>query len=161
FILGAILHWAVIPKIIHSKVIDEMQLRNGTEAYERFVKLPVPLSWSMTFFEPTNYKDFEGSNAKKLTNVRDLTFRTRGPYVYDEYREKHDVQFSPDGSNVTFIQHKRYIYNAEKSCKDCSKDDTIRVISPAFVSEGVFIDDEQFNYIFIHREFLKAHYVSL
>nr|AUG84551.1 sensory neuron membrane protein [Tyrophagus putrescentiae] len=126
-VLGAILHWAVIPKIIHNKVIDQMQLRNGTEAFERFSKLPVPLQWKMTFFEISNPEEFD-----KNKDVMKLKFNEKGPYVYDEHREKYEIEFSKDGFNVSYKEKRDYVFNAKLSGKGLSPDDSLKLVSPVF-----------------------------
>ncbi len=128
-VLGAILHWAVIPKIIHNKVIDQMQLRNGTEAFERFSKLPVPLQWKMTFFEISNPEEFD-----KNKDVMKLKFNEKGPYVFDERREKYEIEFSKDGFNVSYKEKRDYVFNTKLSGKGLSPDDSLKLVSPVFVS---------------------------
>lgn len=129
FVLGAVLHWAVIPGIIRNKVIDEMQLRNGTEAFERFSKLPVPLQWKMTFFEVVNPEEFN-----KNKDVMKLQFKEKGPYVFDEHRNKHEIEFSKDMHNVSYKETRAYVFNSKLSGPNLLPNDTLTLVSPVFVS---------------------------
>lgn len=126
-VAGAVLHWLVVPNVIHNRVKNEMQLRNGTDEFDLFKKLPVPLQWKMTYFRINNAKEFDTSK-----DVMKLNYSEIGPFVYDEYREKYDIEFSKDGSSVTYREKRNFIFNQKLSGKN-HFNDTIMMVSPLFV----------------------------
>lgn len=132
-VAGAVLHWLVVPNVIHNRVKDEMQLRNGTDEFDLFKKLPVPLQWKMTYFRINNAKEFDTSK-----DVMKLNYSEIGPFVYDEYREKYDIEFSKDGSSVTYREKRNFIFNQKLSGKN-HFNDTIMMVSPLFGVVGSFL----------------------
>ena len=60
-----------------------------------------------------------------------------GPFVYEEYREKVEIETDGDCS-IKYAQYKRYDFNMDKTrelCKDCLPADTqkITIINAAYV----------------------------
>lgn len=49
----------------------------------------------------------------------------RGPYVYDEYFQKFDIEWTDGGNVVTYNTYRYYIYNSEKSGPGLSEYDNI------------------------------------
>lgn len=130
-VVGAVLHWAVVPAIIRNKVIEEMTLRNGTETFELFKKLPVPLQWKMTFFRINNPEEFD-----KTKDVMTLNYSEVGPFVYDEYRNKYDIKFSKDGSSVSYREKSDFVFSQKLSGK-LHFNEEIMMVSPLFVSSKI------------------------
>ena len=70
-----------------------------------------------------------------------------GPFVYREYREKRDIEQSPDGCSVKAAQWKKYEFDQEKTtelcgepCKD-GKETMVTVINAAYVGVLQLIRD--------------------
>lgn len=140
-VLGAVLHWAVVPSIIHNKIIDEMTLRNGTDTFNLFKKLAVPLQWKMTYFRINNPEDFD-----KSKDVMKLNYSEVGPFVYDEYRSKYEIQFSKDDSSVSYREKSNFVFNKKLSGKH-GFNDTIMMVSPLFVSFKHLLKNNYFEYL--------------
>ena len=59
----------------------------------------------------------------------------RGPYVFDEYIEKVNIDFEDDGDVVTYDNKKTYVFNA-KASNDLNLNDSVTLINlPFFVSQ--------------------------
>ena len=104
-------------------VLDE----NNTDIWDMFKSLPVPLKFRVWVFEA----DFSTFDYK---NINTITYKKRGPYVYNEQRNKSYIEFGPGGYNVSYLQNKYYTFNKEESCKDCNMDDKIMTFNPVMVS---------------------------
>lgn len=66
-------------------------------------------------------------------NVNTLNYTRRGPYIWDETRERVDIEFESN-ENVSFTQQKTFKFNAKKSCQICHADDLIHVYNPLHVN---------------------------
>nr|AXU25119.1 sensory neuron membrane protein 2-2 [Cyrtorhinus lividipennis] len=102
-----IFHYVILPYIIHKQVAGTLALNNGTDAYDRFVKLPVPLYFSVYFFNLVNPEGvFEGQ--KPI--VQEV-----GPWVYKETREKFNVEFDDEKDTAKYQQRTNFEFDPERS----------------------------------------------
>ncbi|MBN3295512.1 SCRB2 protein, partial [Amia calva] len=94
----------------------EIILKNGTEAFEAWENPPPPIYMQFYFFNLTNPLEvLKGENPA----VEEM-----GPYTYREYRPMENVRFSENGTEVTSINPKTYVFVPEMS--KGTEDDLIR-----------------------------------
>ena len=87
-----------------------MSLINGTDAYDRWQKLPVPVF--MKFFV------FELKNTDTYTNLTDIQLTERGPYVFEESRNKENIVFYKNDNNesvASFRERRQYKFREDMS----------------------------------------------
>ncbi|GAB0090239.1 uncharacterized protein DMENIID0001_049410 [Sergentomyia squamirostris] len=121
FLLGVILGWAVFPPLVRQNIIDNVVLKEGTEQFDRFMELPQPLLFKVYIFNITNSDEVINDGA--LPIVREV-----GPYIYRQYRRKHDVVLSNENREITFVQESEYQYDHRLSAP-LSQDDPIFILS--------------------------------
>ena len=83
---------------------------NGTDAYERWRKIPVPIQMKFYLFELNNTDNY--------TNLDDIQLVERGPYVFDETREKEDIYFHTNHNNesvVSYRERRKYSFREDLS----------------------------------------------
>ncbi|XP_031785402.1 sensory neuron membrane protein 2 isoform X2 [Nasonia vitripennis] len=115
--VGLLLGFYVFPLLVNQQVDDTMKLVNGTEAYERWETLPIPLQFKVYFFNVSNPDEVQ-NGAKPI--VKEV-----GPYVYDEYRHKYDITEDEDGT-YSYNQTQLFSFN-ENASKPNKEDDNIIV----------------------------------
>lgn len=113
---GVFLGWYLFPSAVHKKVEEGVVLAEDTEQYERFLRLPQPLSFKVYIFNVTNVNRIQQGAIPIVQEV--------GPYVYKQYRSKKVKQFSRDGSKVSYTQDYRFEFDEEASAPH-SESDTI------------------------------------
>ncbi|MPC23785.1 Protein croquemort [Portunus trituberculatus] len=84
----------------------EMEVVEGSRAYEIWRLTPVPLFLKFYFFNITNPEEFASGQKAKLQEV--------GPYCYREYHEKQNISFHANNT-VTFLQERWWVWDAEAS----------------------------------------------
>lgn len=82
-------------------VLSEMELRNGTRAFDWWLHPPFPLKYKLYIFNYTNVNEFEEGEASKL-RVQEL-----GPYEYHEMLSRTNVVFHENGT-VSFQTERSY-----------------------------------------------------
>ncbi|CAG2166200.1 unnamed protein product [Oppiella nova] len=130
-IAGAVV-LGIMPGIIKDKIKEEVPITEGSDAYDRWQKTPVPLYMAFRFFT-IKYTNF--------TSLEDLQFQEKGPYVYKEERSKVNVNFTDDGNQASYYEHKVYSFSEEKSCKGCKESDNITFIN--FPILGEILNEEE------------------
>ncbi|KAG9354108.1 hypothetical protein JZ751_012232 [Albula glossodonta] len=97
----------VFQKALYSRVEEEIVLKNGTDAFEAWVNPPPPVYMQFYFFNVTN-------PIEVLNGERPAVFEL-GPYTYREFRPMEQVSFSVNGTKVSAINPKTYIFEPNMS----------------------------------------------
>ncbi|XP_063697412.1 sensory neuron membrane protein 2 isoform X5 [Culicoides brevitarsis] len=105
--LGLIMGFVVFPPVIDMKVKESVQLLEDSDQYYRWEALPQALDFKVYFFNVTNVDEIQNGGKPRVAEV--------GPYIYSQYRRKHNVQFSDDKTTITYTQTQKYYFNAEAS----------------------------------------------
>ncbi|XP_065351124.1 sensory neuron membrane protein 1-like [Cloeon dipterum] len=124
--LGAGLGWGLFPSIIEDEVIKNIVLTNTSMSYENWQKLPQPMEFQVHIMEVENPEEVHSTGAKPK-------MREKGPYVYLEYKEKENIQFSEDGNIVEYEQRTFFEYSPELSGPTLSEDDEVSVLNAALM----------------------------
>ena len=83
---------------------------NGTNQFENWQNIPITISIKFNFFELTNPDNY--------TNLDDIKLVERGPYVFDETRNKEEIEFYYNDKNeslVSFRERRRYKFRKDLS----------------------------------------------
>ncbi|XP_007895114.2 lysosome membrane protein 2c [Callorhinchus milii] len=113
----------VFTELINSTVKKEFQLRNGTEAFKAWKNPPPPVYMQFYFFNVSNPAEVLAGGKPFLEE--------RGPYTYREYRQKEDVTFAENGSAVSALTPKTYVFVPDMSVGDPKVDLISTVNIPA------------------------------
>ncbi|XP_064481988.1 lysosome membrane protein 2-like isoform X2 [Ornithodoros turicata] len=101
-----------------------MQLREGTETFEKWSNVQVPIYMSFYLFNITNPEEFMNGSKARLEQV--------GPFVYREYRKK-DVQgFNNPRGTVQYYDRKSFVFEPAMSAG--SEEDAVYVINVPLVA---------------------------
>ncbi|RWS27344.1 Lysosome membrane protein 2-like protein [Leptotrombidium deliense] len=102
------------------------QLRRGSDAFQKWIELPIPLTIQFYIFEVINPRD--------VINGAKPILKERGP----EWRKKEIIEYSEDGTRVKYWETKTYIFDPLRSVG--SVDDEITIINAPMVSIGSFVE---------------------
>ncbi|XP_042534183.1 lysosome membrane protein 2 [Dipodomys spectabilis] len=110
----------VFQKAVDQTIGKNMVLRNGTEIFDSWEKPPVPVYAQFYFFNVTNPEEILQGEKPRLEEV--------GPYTYRELRNKANVQFRDNGTTISAVSNKAYVFERNQSVGD-PKVDLIRTIN--------------------------------
>ncbi|KRT85086.1 hypothetical protein AMK59_881, partial [Oryctes borbonicus] len=105
-------------------------MEQGTEQYDRWVKLPFPLQFKVYVFNVTNPDEILEGYKPVVKEI--------GPFVYDEYRQKEDIIFEEESDTYTYTQRLIYHFNEELSA--FPEDTEVTVLNAAL--QGLFLTVE-------------------
>nr|XP_027215929.1 protein croquemort-like [Penaeus vannamei] len=110
--------------IFDSVLQSQMQVTEGSRAYEIWRLTPVPLFLRLYFFNLTNPDEFEKGAKPIVQQV--------GPYCYREYHEKQNLTFHRNHT-VTFFQQRWWHWDQEMSGNN-TRDDVITIVNAVPIS---------------------------
>ncbi|XP_072941914.1 sensory neuron membrane protein 2-like [Epargyreus clarus] len=107
------------PKIVSNQIQKKIQIENSSMMFEKWRKLPMPVSFKVYLFNVTNVDEVNRGGRPKLNQV--------GPYVYKQYREKTILGYG-ENDTVKYMLQKTYFFDAEAS-GTFSENDDVTVIN--------------------------------
>ncbi|KAL4617315.1 lysosome membrane protein 2-like [Arapaima gigas] len=109
----------VFPNALHSRIKEEIVLRNGTDAFEAWKNPPPPVYMQFYFFNVTN-------PAEVLIGEQPAVLEL-GPYTYREYRPMEQVSFHDNDTKVSAVNPRTYVFEPHMS--KGTEDDLIRTVN--------------------------------
>ncbi|KAI5278887.1 lysosome membrane protein 2 [Manis pentadactyla] len=110
----ALLVARVFQKAVDQTVQKNIVLRNGSETFDSWRKSPLPVYAQFYFFNVTNPEEILRGETPQLEEV--------GPYTYRELRNKVDIQFGDNGTTISAVSKKTYIFDRNQSVGDPTTD---------------------------------------
>uniref|UniRef100_A0A2K6GNR1 Scavenger receptor class B member 2 n=1 Tax=Propithecus coquereli TaxID=379532 RepID=A0A2K6GNR1_PROCO len=110
----------VFQKAVDQTIEKNIVLRNGTEIFDSWEKPPVPVYTQFYFFNVTNPEEILRGETPRLEEV--------GPYTYRELRNKANIQFGDNGTTISAVSNKAYVFERNQSVGD-PKIDLIRTLN--------------------------------
>nr|XP_046231681.1 lysosome membrane protein 2c [Scatophagus argus] len=119
----------VFPHFVQSMVKEEVVLKNGTEAFKDWENPPPPVYMQFYFFNLTNPMEVLAGDRPAVVQI--------GPYTYREYRPMEQVDFLDNGTKVTAVNTKTYIF--QRNMSRGPESDLIRTVNiPAMTVMEMF-----------------------
>ncbi|KAM9841875.1 lysosome membrane protein 2c [Aulostomus maculatus] len=109
----------VFPHFVDAIAKKEVVLKNGTDAFNAWKDPPAPIYMQFYFFNLTN-------PIEVLEGARPAVVET-GPYTYREYRPMEGVTFQDNGTKVSAVNTKTYIFQPDMS--QGPENDVIRTVN--------------------------------
>ncbi|KAL9852873.1 lysosome membrane protein 2 isoform 3-T3 [Geothlypis trichas] len=110
----------VFQTVVDLQVKQGTVLKNGTETFEAWEDPPPPVYMQFYFFNLTNPLEVLQGATPLVEEI--------GPYTYREYRPRVHVQFLDNGTKVSALNPKTYVFEPEKSVGD-PEVDLIRTVN--------------------------------
>lgn len=106
-IVAGIVFIPLSKKIIHDEIKQQINL-NNKDTYNNWVKNPTPIYFQLYFWHLSNPQEVQEGREKP-------SVVQKGPYTYNEYRQKFDVKFVQGNGTVSYREKTSYIFNPEMS----------------------------------------------
>ncbi|XP_076999234.1 lysosome membrane protein 2 isoform X1 [Tamandua tetradactyla] len=118
----------VFEKAVDQAIQKNIVLKNGTETFDSWEKPPLPVYTQFYFFNVTNPEEILEGEIPQVTEV--------GPYTYRELRSKANIQFGDNGTIVSAVSNKAYVFERALSVGD-PKIDLVRTLNiPVLTAMG-------------------------
>nr|AFG73003.1 sensory neuron membrane protein 2 [Cnaphalocrocis medinalis] len=130
-VISVILATWGFPKIVKKQIQKNVQLDESSQMFEKWRKLPMPLTFNVYVFNVTNVDDVNEGARPKLQEL--------GPYVYKEYRERTILGYG-DNNTVKYMLKKTFLFDQEASGA-LSQDDEVVVINFSYLAAILTVQD--------------------
>lgn len=104
----------VFQKAVDQAIEKTIVLRNGSETFASWKQPPLPVYSQFYFFNVTNPEEILRGEIPRLEEV--------GPYTYREIRNKADIQFGDNGTTISAVSNKAYVFVQNMSVGDAQSD---------------------------------------
>ncbi|GFN91593.1 scavenger receptor class b member 1 [Plakobranchus ocellatus] len=93
--------------VMEDQIRKNMVLKNGTQAFQNWVKPPVPVAFKIYVFDVINPREIVADSAIPAVIEK-------GPYVYNMYLEKKDIKFH-ENNTAEYRQPQKFVFDREAS----------------------------------------------
>ncbi|GIY69822.1 lysosome membrane protein 2 [Caerostris extrusa] len=107
FLIVGVVGFALFPTILHALLQKNLVLEEGKEAYEKWKKTPIPVTFKVFIFNVTNPKEVMDGMKPIVQEI--------GPYVFKQYRSKNVLAWNKTDKTVTYDDLKQYHFVPELS----------------------------------------------
>ncbi|KAJ8338941.1 hypothetical protein SKAU_G00357270 [Synaphobranchus kaupii] len=114
----------VFQNVLYSRVKEEIVLKNGTDAFVAWENPPPPVYMQFYFFNLTNPTEVLKGERPAVVEI--------GPYTYREFRPMEHVSFLENGTGVSAVNPKTYVFEANMSIGP--ENDLIRTVNVPVVT---------------------------
>ncbi|XP_045783640.1 sensory neuron membrane protein 2-like [Maniola jurtina] len=120
-VLTCSLSFTVVPDLVESIIISEVQLENNTEQWERFESIPFGLTFNVRIFNISNPSEVLAGGVPVVIET--------GPYVYKSYQSR--IIEGVEGDKVMYRKKEYLEFDAEASFP-LSLDDKVTIVNVAY-----------------------------
>ncbi|KPM11234.1 CD36-like protein 7 [Sarcoptes scabiei] len=132
--IGLAMWLGFMPKLVHNRIANELYISNTSngDIFDTFRTTPNgTIRYSIYFFVIDDLTKFD------LMNINTIKFKEIGPYVFDEIKIKEQIEFNADGTNVSYLERRKFEFNQKLSCEKCHRNDEITVYNIIHVSDNI------------------------
>ncbi|KAL5276348.1 Snmp1 family protein [Megaselia abdita] len=105
--LGTIMGFFGFPIFLKNKIESEFNLKEGSESRKSWEQLPIPIDFKVYVFNITNPTNVQNGEKVILEEI--------GPFVFDEWKDKYDIEDNEENDTVSFNMRNTFTFNQEKS----------------------------------------------
>ncbi|XP_066152084.1 sensory neuron membrane protein 2-like [Euwallacea fornicatus] len=124
-IVGLYLGFSFLPKFVDKKLLEAKVLKENTEQWKTFMKVPFSLNFKVYLFTIVNHEEV-------LKGAKPAVKET-GPYVYKLNRWKDDVVWNYVSDEISYYDYELYDFDQEAS-GDLTEDDLITTLNIPYMT---------------------------
>ncbi|KAJ2951447.1 hypothetical protein O0L34_g13600 [Tuta absoluta] len=116
-VFGALFGWVMFPAVLKMQLKKEMALSAKTDVREMWEKIPFALNFKVYLFNYTNPLEIMKGEVPIVKEI--------GPYHFDEWKEKVEVEDHPDEDTITYRKLDTFIFRPDLSGPGLTGDEVV------------------------------------
>lgn len=126
--------WCAFPALLKTMIKKQLQLKEGKEIRDMWVKVPFAIEFKVYIFNVTNAKDVSNGDKPMLDEI--------GPFFFEEWKSKVNLSDNEADDTVSFNPKTRFIFSPENSGK-LTLDEVITIPHPFLATMVLAVNREK------------------
>ncbi|XP_039956690.1 sensory neuron membrane protein 1-like [Bactrocera tryoni] len=104
-VLGIFVGFIGFPKLLNKMIKGQLNLKPGSEPRQMWEKFPIALNFSIYVFNVTNPDEVQNGGKPRVQEV--------GPFVFEEWKDKYDLEDFEDEDAVAYNMRNTFIFRPD------------------------------------------------
>nr|WVD93741.1 sensory neuron membrane protein 1b [Graphosoma rubrolineatum] len=132
--IGIIFGFWGFHKFLAYKINQNVALKKGNEMRATWSKFPIPVEFRIYIFNVTNPEEVHTGQKPKMQEV--------GPYFFDEWKEKVNLEDDPAEDTVSFNQRTAWVFQESRS-EGLTGEEMLTIPHPALLSMVLTVEKQK------------------
>lgn len=106
-VVALFLGFIIFPKVVNDQLLETKILREDTEQWAIFKKIPFAFTFNVYLFTVENPEEI-------LKGAKPVV-KEKGPYVYKLYKWKEDIIWNYTTDEISYYEYEKYVFDQEAS----------------------------------------------